>query len=129
MIEILPSPPHLVAVRFEGILSGGDYDACIAEIERHLASQPRMNVYCDLANCISLSTEAMGKDLHYAATHLGTYKRFARCAIVTDRRWVEAITKFAGHFFPHTDMRTFDLAQRDDAMAWALQPIAADDDA
>ena len=48
MIAILPAPPHLAAFRFDGLLSGEDFDVCVGEVERRLATQPRINLFCDM---------------------------------------------------------------------------------
>lgn len=129
MLEILSAPPHLAAYRFEGELTGDDYDACIADLERRFATHARIDVFCDLSGYTGLSAEALGKDLRYAFTHPGAYRRIARTAIVTDRRWIGAISEFAGRFFPHTEVRSFEPAQRDAAFGWASEAPENDGDA
>lgn len=121
MIEILDSPPHVGAYRFTGQLTGEDYDACIADLETRLARFPRIAVVSDLSDMHGVSLDAVGKDLRYAASRLGQFGRFARAAIVTDKRWLVAATEFAGHLLPNTEARTFAQEERTTALAWAAE--------
>lgn len=121
MIETLTSPPYVAAYRFTGQLSGEDYDACIADLEARLAQFPRIAVLIDLSDMQGVSLEAIGKDLRYAASKLGEFGRFARAAIVTDKRWLVTVTEFAAHLMPNTEVRTFAQDERILALAWAAE--------
>ncbi|HEY5804770.1 MAG TPA: STAS/SEC14 domain-containing protein [Lysobacter sp.] len=119
MIEMLPSPSHVAAFHFSGTLDGDDYDRCIADIEARLAQHQRIGIFCDLTGFTGLTAQAMGKDLRYALGKFGEYRRFARGAIITDKHWLARISEFSGHFFPHTEIRSFDPDEREAALLWA----------
>ena len=121
MIEILDSPLHVGAYRFTGQLTGDDYDACIADLEMRLARFPCVAVVSDLSDMQGVSLDAVGKDLRYAASKLGEFGRFARAAIVTDKRWLAAVTGVVDRLMPRAEMRTFALAERLIALAWAME--------
>jgi len=72
-----------------------------------------------------LTPEALAKDLRYALSKVGEYGRFARGAIVTDKRWLAEISEFAGRFFPNTEIRAFEPEEHDAALAWAasVEPL------
>ncbi|QDH69557.1 SpoIIAA family protein [Marilutibacter alkalisoli] len=123
MIEILKSAPHVAAFHFTGTLSGEDYDTCIAEVETRLSLNPRIAVYTDLTGMTGMSAEAMGKDVRYAIGKFGEYSRFARSAVVTERHWLANVSTFVGKLVPTTELKTFEPDEREDAMAWASQPI------
>jgi hypothetical protein len=126
MIEILTSPPHVAAYRFTDELSGVDYDTCIADLESRLARFPRIAVVSDISDLHGLSLDVIGKDLRYALSKRGEYDRFARAAVVTDKRWLVAVTGLADRVMPHTEMRTFAQEERNLALSWAaeLDPAA-----
>ncbi|MBA8888257.1 hypothetical protein FHW12_002481 [Dokdonella fugitiva] len=121
MIAILPAPPHLAAFRFDGLLSGEDFDVCVGEVERRLATQPRINLFCDMTRHGGITLDALAKDMRYAFGHFGELGRYARCAIVTDRPWIAAIAGVEDAMLSHTEMRCFAPAQREAAMAWARE--------
>lgn len=119
MFETLPAPPHVAAFRFSGTLDGEDYDRCIQQVEAKLADHPRIGLLCDLTGFTGLTPAALAKDLRYALTRFGEYRRFARSAIVTDKHWLGRASEFAAHFLPHSEIRTFDPGEFDAALAWA----------
>ena len=67
--------------------------------------------------------------------HVGAYRvtgqfkgedydgRFARAAIVTDKRWLVAVTGVVDRLMPRAEMRTFALAERLIALAWAMEKL------
>lgn len=121
MIDAIPAPPHVAAFRFSGQLTGEDYDLCIRELEARLAEYRRIAVVSDLSGLTGLSAEAMAKDLRYAIGKLGEYSRFARAAVVTERQWLGKISELSGHLLPATEVRAFEPAQLDQALAWAAE--------
>ncbi|QND80279.1 STAS/SEC14 domain-containing protein [Pseudoxanthomonas mexicana] len=121
MIEILDSPPHVGAYRFSGQLTGEDYDARVTDLEMRLARFPRVAVVSDLSDMQGVSLDAVGKDLRYAASKLGEFGRFARAAIVTDKRWLVTVTEFAAHPMPNMEVRAFAQDERALALAWAAE--------
>lgn len=125
MIDILPSPSHVGAYRFSGTLDGHDYDRCIADLESRLRLHERVGIFCDMTGFTGLTAEAMGKDLRYALSKFGEYRRFARGAIVTGNHWLAGVSEFAGRFFPHTEIRAFEPGEHDAAMTWAadVEPL------
>lgn len=119
MIEIISTPSHVAAYRFTGQLTAEDYDACIADLEAKLAQYPRIAVVSDLTGLTGLTFEALGKDLRYSLSKLGEYSRFARAAVITDRRWLAGISEAAGRLLPRTEVRTFEAHEQAPALAWA----------
>ncbi|MBD9478213.1 STAS/SEC14 domain-containing protein [Pseudoxanthomonas sp. PXM02] len=128
MIEILASPPHVAAYRFTDELTGADYDACIADLESRLLQFPRIAVVSDISDLHGLSLDVVGKDLRYALSKRGEYDRFARAAVVTDKRWLVAVTGMADRIMPHTAMRTFAPEERSIALDWAAELDPAGED-
>lgn len=119
MVEILDSSPHVGAYRVTGQLTGEDYDACVADLETRLARFSRIAVVSDLSDMQGVSLDAVGKDLRYAASNLGEFGRFARAAIVTDKRWMVTVTEFAAHPMPNMEVRAFAQEEHALALAWA----------
>jgi len=121
MIEILAGPPHVAAYRFTDELTGVDYDACIADLEDRLARFTRIAVVSDISDLHGMAVEVLGKDLRYALSKRGEYDRFARAAVVSDKRWLVAVTGLVDRVMPNTDMRTFTPEERALALAWAAE--------
>ncbi len=123
MLEILTSPPHVAAYRFTDELTRADYDTCIADLESRLARYTRIAVVSDISDLHGLSLEVIGKDLRYALSKRGEYDRFARAAVVSDKRWLVSVTSMADRILPQTDVRTFAPEERAIALAWAAELV------
>jgi hypothetical protein len=118
MIEILPSPEHVAAIKVMGTLTGEDYDRVIASIDAKLAAHERLGVLVDLTDFHDITAEAALKDLRYDLRMLFQLKRFPREAVVTDRRWLRVAAKIAGPLIPFVQIRTFGSDEVVAAMNW-----------
>ena len=107
MIEILPSPEHVVAVRVMGTLTGEDYDRVIAVIDAKLAAHERLGVLVALTDFHDITAEAALKDMRYDLRMLFQLKRFPREAVVTDRRWLRVAAKIVSPLIPYVQVRAF----------------------
>ena len=78
----------------------------------------------DISDLHGLALDVIGKDLRYALSKRGEYDRFARAAVVTDKRWLVTVTGLADRVMPRTEVRTFAPEERTVALAWAtdLEP-------
>jgi hypothetical protein len=119
MIEVLPAPDHVVALRFFGELTGPDFDRVAAEIETRLARHARIGVVVDLTGFDGLTLEALAKDLRYNLAKLGEWKRFPREAVITDKAWVRTAVKAVDPLVPQVEVRTFQPGETEAALAWA----------
>jgi len=119
MIELLPAPDHVVALRFSGELTGPDFDRVAGEIEARLARHERIGILADMTDFSGVTLEALGKDLRYNLTKLGEWKRFPREAVISDKAWVRTAVKAIDPLVPQVEVRTFAPGETDAALAWA----------
>jgi hypothetical protein len=71
MLEVLPSPDHVVAVRVAGVMEVDEYRKVIAEVEAKLARHPKIGVLVDLTAFTDATLEAAGEDLRYSLGNRG----------------------------------------------------------
>lgn len=119
MIEIIPSPDHVAAMRIRGTIGAEQFDAAISEIEGKLSGREEIGVVVDLGGFEGITSEALGRDLKYAFDKMGELHRFKRVAYITDKDWIEAAAKVSDSVFPQIDVRVFDSQEAEEAMAWA----------
>jgi hypothetical protein len=125
MIEFLPAPDHVVAMRLTGRLTVEEYDRVIAQVEARLGRHETIGLFVDTVGFEDISAEAALKDLRYGLGKIGQWKRFARGAVVTDRRWMRMLVGLADPLLPQMQIRAFEPSQRDEALAWAAAVPAA----
>ena len=65
MVEILPSPDHVVAIKISGTLTATDYDRIVAEVSAKLARHKRLGILVDMVDLDDFTLEAGWKDLRY----------------------------------------------------------------
>lgn len=121
MLEQLPSPDHVVALKISGTLTGDDYDRIIADVEARLSRHERIGLLMDLLEFTDFTGEAALKDIRYDLSKLFQLRRFPREAIITDKQWMRSLAKLASPLIPHVELRTFGPNERDEAMGWVSQ--------
>jgi hypothetical protein len=119
MIEILPAPDHVVALRIAGTIGGEDVDRVVQMIEARLKSHPKLGVYVDIVELDDITADAASKDLRYGLAMIGEWHRFPREAVVTNKQWVRALASLAARLVPQVEVRAFAPDEREQALAWA----------
>ncbi len=46
------------------------------------------------------------------------FKKLRRCAVVTDKKWLQLIAKAENSFLPTMSIKTFEVNEQDQAMRW-----------
>jgi hypothetical protein len=119
MIELLPAPGHVFAVRFVDKLTGPDFDAIEREIESRLAQHGRIGIVADLTELRGVTPQALAKDIRYNLSKLGHWRQFPREAIVSPKGWAAAAAKVLDPIVPQVEVRSFHPEERAEAIAWA----------
>jgi hypothetical protein len=122
VLEVLPAPEHVVALRVSGRVEKEDVERGIAAIEEALVRRDRITLYAEIA-ISSMTPGAFARDLGYGLRHLGELHRFARVAVVTEQEWVRRIAQVQGRILPQIEIHTFASGERDEALTWVSQPI------
>jgi hypothetical protein len=121
MIEFLPSPSHVVAMRLTGTLTGPDIDRSIGTIEVALGRHRRIGVLADTTGFTDLTPEALAKDVRYSFGKIAEWSRFQRAAVITDKTWLKLWVRTTSAFVPGVEARTFEPSEADAALAWVSQ--------
>ena len=119
MIEFDAAPDHVVALRFEGTLTGDDFDRVKEEIDDRLARHRRIALVADLTAFSGPSLEALAKDFRYNLAMLGHWDRFPREAVITDSAWIRTAVAAFDPIIPQVEVKAFAPAERQAAFAWA----------
>jgi hypothetical protein len=118
MIEFVPAPDHVFAVRLVGTLTPEDVDRSISEIEIKLQKHERLGVFADLTDFHDFTGEALIKDFKYSFGKFREWKRFPREAVVTDKQWIRMIMGLLDPLIPQIEIKSFAPDERERALAW-----------
>ncbi|HVI97615.1 MAG TPA: STAS/SEC14 domain-containing protein [Sphingomonas sp.] len=118
MIDYLTDPTHgVVEFTVDGPITKQDYDRIVAEIDGAIDRFGKLRLIEVIKDVGAIDSAVWWADIKWAATHL---KHVARCAVVTDKGWIGAITRAVGAVLP-AEIRVFHLAEIDEARAWVRE--------
>jgi hypothetical protein len=121
MIEILDSPKHLVAIRLAGDLTAEDVSKAWKAVEDGLKENERISFFAEIDPSMKLTFEGLAKDVAEGIRRLGRLSKYYRAAVVTDKGWMAALARAEGVVFSSIDLRVFEPADRNKALAWASE--------
>jgi hypothetical protein len=120
MLIIMPeSEDNTLIVKATERLTTQDYENIfIPQLEQRIAKFGNIKVLFNLAeNFAGMELGAAWDDAVFGVRHR---HNFEKIAVVSDRKWVEWATKL-GSYFIDGKIKTYTLAEFQDAMAWIKQ--------
>ena len=124
MIEEIPGRPEgTLEFKLTGKVTGRDYDHILTPaIDKALQDHERIRILVQ----IGPGFEGYALDAAWDDTRLGLrhWSGFDRIAIVSDVDWVKTTFKAFGFALP-CPVRTFDLAEHDDARRWLSESLGS----
>ena len=113
--ELSDMPAGVIGFETSGKIRAEDYrDVVLPALER-AAATGEVRFVMVMRDFDGMSGGAVWQDLKVGIEHLRAWKRIA---VVTDITWIRDLTSLFGWMTPG-ETRTFPLAQRDEAIAWA----------
>ncbi|WP_412060968.1 STAS/SEC14 domain-containing protein [Rubrivirga sp. IMCC45206] len=124
MFRLLPDlPPHVVGFVLDGTVTRPDVDALFREVEGAMA-RGHVHLVGEITGVGGLTLDALGAQFARSFGLLSKLGKVDRYAVVTDTGWIEALATAQGAFLPGLDVQVWPRAERDDAVAWASEPLA-----
>lgn len=119
MLKQVPASDHVVAVSVDGKVSGESIKKYQSILKEKLQQHAQIGVYVDLSHLTDMSSNALLEGTKADIELLSHLKQLSRCALVSDKEWVQAVVSFAQQIVPVLDMRVFPSDQREEALKWA----------
>jgi hypothetical protein len=118
MLEILPSPPGVVSMRFSGNFDHDDVEKAKAFFEQPFAAGEKVNVFIEVDSFTGIDLKEVPRYIASAAPFLTRLEHLDRVAIVSDAAWLRSLATVEGAVLPHVHYETFVSAEREQALAW-----------
>ena len=112
---------NLVEIVVDGRVSRAEFDDVAARLEAAIARHGKLRVLEVVKSFGGIEPSAFWADLRFGLRHLN---HFSRCAVVSDKRWIETFAKGVDKLIP-CEIRHFPPDQIAAARAWLLEPAAA----
>ena len=113
--ELSDLPDGVIGFEASGKLQADDYRNVLMPAVSGAAQSGNVRIVLVFRDFDGVSGSAMWQDTKLGVEHLGSWKRIA---LVTDEGWMTHLADLFGWLTPG-ELKTFSLAQRDDAIAWA----------
>ena len=121
MLEVIPGPAQVLAIRISGTLTADDYDRLGNELSTKLRRHERIGVLVEMLDMDGIKPAALAKDLRYAFARIGEFGRFPRVAVITHKSWVRTLASVGDAAFPKMELRTYEAGETERAMAWVAE--------
>jgi SpoIIAA-like len=118
MLEVIPGPDHVLAIRVSGTLTGEDYDQLGEEMSAKLKRHERIGILVEMLEIDGIKPAALAKDLRYAFARIGEFHRFPRAAVITQKKWLRTLAAVGDAAFPGIEIRTYEPSERERALMW-----------
>ena len=106
MLDLLPAPETVVAMRVTGRVDEQDIERGIQAIEAALAREQSISLLVEIA-ITGMTAGAFTRDLGYGLGKLRDLHRFSRMAVVTGQDWLRTLAQVQDRILPHVDVRAF----------------------
>jgi len=110
---------NVVAVGLDGKISTEQFDRVATLVEDKLQRHDKIRMYVEVISFGGMSIAAFFKDMKLALHH---WKRFDKEAVVTDKKWLQKLSKMGGKLFPGIDVRAFPSMEAEMARQWVQAP-------
>lgn len=122
MIEYREDPDsHIVEITVDGAISREAFDDIARRLEARIARDGKVRVLEEVRSLGAIAPATFWADLKFSLRHLND---FSRCAVVTDRGWIEWLARAVAPFVTCA-VRHFPPEQIGDARRWLREDTAA----
>ena len=112
---ITHKPDHIIGLEIDGWIDAEDIDRIVKIVEPRIDAGERLKIYAEVNSWSGMSLGAFIKDLRFSLQHV---KDFDKEAIVSDKRWLEALAALGNTLFSGIEVKHFTLDESDKALEW-----------
>ena len=125
MLEMIPSPDDVIALRVSNKITGRDLDAIMDRLDEMMAKHEKVHVFVETHAIDGIEVTSLPSYMARALPLFSKLGRFGRVAVVADQAWIRAGTRLESAMLPNISYRTYMPDERDEALAWVTgSPVA-----
>ncbi|MCC0177772.1 STAS/SEC14 domain-containing protein [Waterburya agarophytonicola K14] len=114
---ITHKPDHIIALEIDGWIDAEDIDRITKLIEPRIDAGEKLRIYAEVSSWSGMSLGAFIKDLKFSLQHLNNFEKEA---IVSDRKWLEALAALSNTLFSSIEVKHFTPDEKDKALEWVM---------
>jgi hypothetical protein len=126
MLEFIPSPEDVLALKISGSIKGTDLDPIMDRLDSIMAAHDQVHVFVETQGIQGLELASLPHYFSRAFPLFGKLGRFGRVAVVADQAWIRVGTRIESAMLPFINYRTFEPGEREEALDWVIKGTEAE---
>ena len=123
MLEFIPSPDDVIALKISGSIKGADLDPIMDRLDEIMAKNDKVHVFVETHAIAGLELSSLPHYFSRAMPLFGKLGSFGRVAVVADQAWIRVGTRIESAILPMISYRTYEPDQRDGALTWVFTGV------
>lgn len=123
MINLMETPQQIVAVRLQGEISAEDIARISKTVEKELSVHARIGLVIDFAQFVDATEQAIQEDMRFELGMLEHIQKLTGVVIVTDKKWMGMLMRYAGHLMPSIDLKIYAPGEIEAATVWVKRSV------
>ena len=123
MLEFIPSPDDVIALKISGSIKGADLDPIMDRLDEIMAKNDKVHVFVETNAIAGLELSSLPHYFSRAMPLCGKLGSFGRVAVVADQAWIRVGTRIESAILPMISYRTYEPDQRDGALTWVFTGV------
>lgn len=112
---ITHKPDRIIGLEIDGWVDAEDIDRVVKLVEPRLDAGEKLRIYAEVNSWYGMSLGAFIKDIKFGLQHLNDFEKEA---IVSDKRWLEALAALGNTLFSGIEVKHFAPDEKDKALKW-----------
>ena len=118
MHRVIEAGDDVIAPEVSGKITGADLDAMMDRLDQAMAHHEKIHIFVETRGIDGIELTGLPGYVARAMPLFGKLTRFGRVAVVADQTWVRIGTRVESAVLPFISYKTFEPAQREEALAW-----------
>ena len=123
MLEFIPSPDDVIALKISGAIKGQDLDKIMDRLDGIMAKSDKVHVFVETHSIAGLELASLPHYFGRAMPLFGKLRSFGRVAVVADQAWIRVGTRIESAMLPFISYRTYEPDERDEALTWVFTGV------
>lgn len=126
MLQFLPTPDDVIAIKISGAIKGEDLDAIMDRLDAAMADHDKVHIFVETHAIDGLELSGLPHYFGRAMPLFGKLSRFGRVAVVADQAWIRVGTRIESAMLPFISYRVYEPEEREEALQWVLNGSGRD---
>ena len=121
MFRVTPNGPNRVDIEFSGKLDSDEMKTALDELAEKTRDIENGRMLYRVGDFELPTLGAIGVEFTRLPSMFGLMRKFDRCAVLADKKWIKTVGEIEGALIPGLDIKGFDPDEEAAAEAWLAE--------